>query len=350
MLGRRCFLAVVANSLAYPQSGPQSTTFAPFRYDDLATDFAVLRLTDPATPSLLPSPARNPLSRRNASLVYAANTGSWQVFSLDLKKNQLRQITTAAALLPTSLLQLPDQSALLYFDGDQLMLSATRTVEVQRASSPTGAIHASTDFQVAYVDRAGPHYRLRLLNLRTRVATTLAESDDEIHAPLFRPKRASILYRRANGLFLVSLATKRSERLRIPSGDILDAHWSPDGRSVLYLHAVSGQQPVVRENVPDAPRDPDQMVAETSNYAALGRNADASMFVGAGSGKVAPYLFVLARAVRRELTLCEHRASDPSRTAVQFSPNSQQVYFNSDLHGQWAIYRLDVAKLVAETA
>ncbi len=54
--------------------------------------------------------------------------------------------------------------------------------------------------------------------------------------------------------------------------------------------------------------------------------------------------------MKRELTLCEHRASNPAMVAPMFSPNSQQVYFNSDIHGKPAIYRMDVDKLVAATA
>lgn len=54
--------------------------------------------------------------------------------------------------------------------------------------------------------------------------------------------------------------------------------------------------------------------------------------------------------MKRELTLCEHRASDPAMAAPVFSANSQQLFFTSDLHGNPAIYRLDVTKLVSETS
>ena len=55
------------------------------------------------------------------------------------------------------------------------------------------------------------------------------------------------------------------------------------------------------------------------------------------------------RAVKRELTLCEHRASDPRMVAPVFSPNSQSVFFGSDQHGKPAIYSMAVEKLVSET-
>ena len=105
---------------------------------------------------------------------------------------------------------------------------------------------------------------------------------------------------------------------------------------------------MIREFVPDT--NEDRLVAETTQFAAFARNADASVFAGASGSKASPYILLLARAVRRELTLCEYRASDPSMAAPVFSPNSQQLFFTSDLHGNPAIYRFDVAKLVSETA
>jgi oligogalacturonide lyase len=60
-------------------------------------------------------------------------------------------------------------------------------------------------------------------------------------------------------------------------------------------------------------------------------------------------VLLLVRAVKREPTLCEHRASDPAMVAPVFAPNSQHVYFGSDRHGKRAIYSIAVEKLVEET-
>jgi oligogalacturonide lyase len=60
-------------------------------------------------------------------------------------------------------------------------------------------------------------------------------------------------------------------------------------------------------------------------------------------------VLLLVRAVHREFTLCEHRASDPAMVSPIFSPNSQNVFFSSDQHGKLAIYRIAVDKLVEET-
>jgi oligogalacturonide lyase len=58
---------------------------------------------------------------------------------------------------------------------------------------------------------------------------------------------------------------------------------------------------------------------------------------------------LLVRAAKRELTLCEHRASDPHLVSPIFSPNSQRVFFQSDKDGKLAIYSMVVDKLVEET-
>jgi oligogalacturonide lyase len=53
--------------------------------------------------------------------------------------------------------------------------------------------------------------------------------------------------------------------------------------------------------------------------------------------------------VKRELTLCEHRASDPQQVTTLFSPNSQRIFFQSDRDGKMAIYSMAVDRLVEET-
>ena len=53
--------------------------------------------------------------------------------------------------------------------------------------------------------------------------------------------------------------------------------------------------------------------------------------------------------MRRELTLCEHRAKDPRTVSPIFSPNSQRVFFQSDRDGKMAIYSMVVDRLVEST-
>ncbi len=93
----------------------------------------------------------------------------------------------------------------------------------------------------------------------------------------------------------------------------------------------------------------DHFISATTQFVHFGRNADSSVFVGASGSKASPYVLLLVRAVRRELTLCEHKASDPRLVAPIFSPNSQRIFFQTDRHGKWAIYRMSMERLVEET-
>ena len=134
---------------------------------------------------------------------------------------------------------------------------------------------------------------------------------------------------------------------REPTGSIA---WTPSGRTFLYLHLPDDPRQLVtlRENTPD--ENTDKLLAKTSQFESVSSNADASVFAGASRGKASPYVLILLRAGRRELTLCEHKASEASIVRPMFSPDSQSVFFGSDRHGKPAIYRVHVEKFVEETA
>ena len=158
-----------------------------------------------------------------------------------------------------------------------------------------------------------------------------------------------MLYRRAGGVWLANVDGKQNYRLRLADGQALAATWSPDGRSVLYLNVPPDTHKLrnIREFTPDT--NEDKAISDTTQYACFERNADGSVFVGASGSKASPHVLLLVRAVRREFTLCEHRASDPAMVSPIFSPNSQNVFFVSDQHGKPAIYRIAVDKLVEST-
>jgi oligogalacturonide lyase len=90
-------------------------------------------------------------------------------------------------------------------------------------------------------------------------------------------------------------------------------------------------------------------VANTSQFVGFGGNGDSSVFVGASGSKASPYVLLLVRAVKRELTLCEHHSSDPAQVNPVFSPNSQRIVFQSDRDGKMAIYAMVVDRLVEQT-
>jgi oligogalacturonide lyase len=354
MLSRRSFVFFALPALVRAAGRGTILPRAATNYLDRATEFPVTRLTDPSVSSLLPPATSMPISRRGFLLFASDATGRWEAYRMDIKKGESRQLTEAEALDPSSLTLLPGDSAYCYRDGPRLMTAglAGAPREIYRTGEGFEAargLHVTTDgLSAVLVERRGSTHRLRLIEWRTGTAVTLAEADEIIQAPVTRPKRASVLYRRAGGAYLANFDGKQNYRLRTAEGQVMQAEWSPDGRSAFYLSVPgAGKQHTIREFLPDT--NEDRPVAQTTQFAAFARNADATMFVGASGAKVTPYILLLVRAAKRELTLCEHRASDVTMAGPVFSPNSQQIFFTSDLDGKPAIYGMSLDKLVTET-
>jgi oligogalacturonide lyase len=351
-LSRRWFLASLpAACFGQTVAKGRNLPSALKRYSDPATELPVVRLTDPAFTSVRPSVSRH------GFLVCASNvSGRYEAYRIDLKSGQQKQLTDAADLDPQSLRLLADDRGIVYLDGSSVMtanLSSLRAREVYKIPEGyecgRGLGVAEDGLYAALVERKESRYRLRLVSMAKGTAETLSEAEEEISEPLPRPKRASVLYRRGSGLWLANYDGKQNYRLRLAEGGVGQALWSPDGRSVFYLiyPADAHKLHALREFVPDA--NEDSAVADTSQFVGIGRNGDASVFAGASGSKASPYVLLLVRAVKRELTLCEHRASDPAMVSPVFAPNSQHVYFGSDRHGKPAIYSIAVEKLVEET-
>jgi oligogalacturonide lyase len=192
--------------------------------------------------------------------------------------------------------------------------------------------------------------RLRLITTRNGAAETLAESNAPISDPMPRPKRAGMLYRRGDDeLWLVNYDGAQNHRLRLAPGGLGSAMWASDGRTVLYLNFPTDKKQLnnIREFTPDT--NEDRLVSNTSQFVSFSHNADSSVLVGASGSLASPYVLLLVRSVKRELTLCEHRAKDPRTVAPLFSPNSQRVFFESDRDGKMAIYSMVVDRLVEST-
>jgi oligogalacturonide lyase len=165
-----------------------------------------------------------------------------------------------------------------------------------------------------------------------------------------RPRRAGILYRRGTDMLRVVAYDGTLDRaLKLAEGAVGQPLWAADGRTVLYLSRPPerGKAWTLRENTPDTAAD--RLVAPTSQFASFARNTDASMFVGASANPGAPYLLLLLGTARRELTLCEHRASAGLNVAPRFAPSSQKVFFQSDRDGKPALYMMNVERFVEQT-
>ena len=326
------------------------------RFKDPATEFDLYRLTDPANRSWLPASGRA-ISRRTTFLIYASDrSGAVQAYRLDLKTGQSEELTTGTSLIPDSLALTPDERSVCYIDGELFMLlnlSNGRAREVYRLESGYQAgpvLHLSGDgLYAALVEQKEGTSRLRLITMRTGSADTVTESSDVLSDPMPRPRRAGLLYRRGDQLWVVNFDGTQNRPLRLARGGVGPAFWSADGRTVLYLSIPADKTQLhnIREYTPDT--NEDRFVANTTQFVAFSGNGDSSVFVGASGTKASPYILLLVRSVRRELTLCEHRASDPALANPMFSPSSQRIFFQSDRDGKMAIYAMVVDRLVAAT-
>ncbi len=351
---RRGFLGMALASSCLGQIFPGEAR----RYADASTEFLVYRLTDPQHASYLPAAHGRALTRRGDQLLYASErTGTLEAYLMDIKSGQSRRLTQAEALRPDTLTLLPDGRSFLYFDGARLRrapVSGGRARSLYQAQEGyrlgQGFSISAEGTHAAFVERREGRNRLRLVWLSTGEARTLFESEGVVDEPLLRPRRNELLYRLGgDAAWLVSYDGRQRRRLALEPGEITCPRWSSDGRTLLYLNEPRqpGRLVSLREYVPESGED--KLVAATSQYAGFGANRESTVFVGASRSKASPYVLLLVRAGRREMTLCEHRASDPSKVAPLLSPDSQRVYFQSDKDGKLAIYSIPVERLLEQT-
>ena len=327
------------------------------RYADEATENYVVRLTDPAHQSWLPAYYGRPISRKSDFLIYSSDrSGAVQAYRLDLKNGQSRALTAAPDLVTASLTLSPDEREFAYLSERSMYMSRLNgghTREVYRLEEGfnfgTGFSLSEDGLISALVEEKPGMSRLRLITMRTGTAETLVESPDPISDPQARPKRAGLLYRKGGDLWVVNYDGAQNRRLRTAPGGVATALWSADGKAIDYLNIPLDRKQLnnIREFTPDT--NDDQFVSSSSQFVAFNRNSDTSVFVGASGSKASPYMLLLVRSVKRELPLCQHRASDSGQVTSFFSPNSQRVIFQSDRDGKMAIYSIAVDRLVAET-
>lgn len=332
---RRGFLALFAGAI-FPSEQR--------RYPDPSTEIEVFRLTDPANTSVLP---RHGIARRGNFLIYCSDrSGRFQVNRMDMKSGESRQITEAENLDPHSVALLPNDSGFVFCDGDVLGVGSFsgRTRTVATVENRNGVPSVSDDSQYCSF-AAGKKINLASLGPKANVITLATLPGDAVLSAI-RPRRAQVLYVRADGVpGLVNFTGQGNRTLKvdpIAQSEIETVQWTPQGRTFAFLRDT-----VMREYTPD--ENADRLLAKTSQFAEFGINGDASVFVGASNSKASPYVLLLLRVTRREFTLCEHKSSTPAAVSPVFSPNSQQVLFQSDRHGKQAIYRIRVDKLVEAT-
>jgi oligogalacturonide lyase len=203
----------------------------------------------------------------------------------------------------------------------------------------------------------------RIVSVFRQQSHRVVDTDQEIEELMARPRHAQILYRtRGNNtrdgitdnpggpFWLVNGDGTGKRQLKTEPGQTGGALWIPSGRTLVYLHIPEDPKELItlRENAPDDGTD--KLLAKTSQFMSASPNADASVFTGASRSRATAYVLILLRVARRELTLCEHRASDPAMVKPAFSPDSQSILFMSDRHGKPALYQVHVGRFVEETS
>ncbi|NWF84145.1 MAG: PD40 domain-containing protein [Bryobacteraceae bacterium] len=327
------------------------------RYADPATEGEVFRLTDPSIESWMPALPARAVTRRGNLLLFARRFESgWQAWVMDLTKGAARPLSVTSGMIPRSLSLSSDDRRALFFSNQGLEaanVQGTRSQTVYRCREgwgPASAITPSEDGTALwFVETDGRRWALQRLKAPKWTVETIVESATAILAPAPNPRRAQVLYRGENGELFTANFDGRSARAETPPGRVLEAGWSPGGNEIEYLFepAETGRLVEIRERSLDERAD--KLIAKTSQFAGFARNANATVFVGASRSKASANVLLLLRKTRREFTLCEHKAQDPSRVNARFTPDSQKILFQTDRDGAPAIYMVNVERLVEKT-
>lgn len=351
---RRAFLAGLGVSLA-----AQNHAAAPEwrRYLDPATEFEVLLLTDPQFESRFPAPPAMAVDRRSRTLVYASDrSGQWQPWVMDLTNGQSRQLGSHASFVPETLTFSANGREAIFAVGERLVAMTVANLKTRPLTALEGGAEWASPVAPSpdgtalfYTEKRDGVWRIQRLAARGPVVE-VASAEEPMLAPAPNPRRAMVLWRTAGGgLEVAAFDGSLRRRLEVPAGRVLETHWSPDGQSILYLHEAAGERPgtAIREQRLDSRED--RLVAATSQFGRFSSNANGSVFAGASRSAASPYMLILLRINRRELALCEHRASDVSLAAPVFTPDSQKILFVSDRLGKPAIFLMNVEKLIEKT-
>ncbi len=326
------------------------------RYADPATELPVIRLTDPAFASGMTAPHLHQFTRRSDTLLYwSERDGTRQAFLLEIKQGDSKQLTSAVALDPMSLSLLPDERSFLYFDGPALnevffLNMRSRVLYTVPDGIGRSGLTIGLDGSVLFVEKQNGRSFIRSVSRMPLRARTIAQMEGDIQDLDARPRRPQLLYRTGDALWLINNDGSGRRQLRTEPGQTGEAFWTPSGRTLIYLHLPDDPRTLItlREHTPEDGTD--RLLASTSQFISAAPNADASVFTGASRNKGSAYVLILLRVARRELTLCEHRASDPLLVNPIFSPDSQNIVFVSDRDGKTAIYLVPVARFVEETS
>lgn len=356
---RRGFLfsTAAAAQLAAQQKKTGSFPSEVKRYEDPTTELDVYRLTDPGHSSTLPAYYNRAIAHNSGSMIFCCDrSGTPQAHRMDLKTGETRELTDANDLDGSSLTLTPDNRWFCYFAGRQLFMStlAGHVKPLYRVADGwercPGLTVGPDGTHATFAERQGDKSRLMMVALVQGAARSVVEVPFGMSHPIPRPMRAQVLFRQGDeALWMVNSDGTQKRQLKLAPGKVGPANWAADGKSLLYLSfpADPRQITTIRECVPDT--NSDTLVAKTSQYAHFAFNQPDTVFAGACRSAASPTILIMLRSTKRELTMCEHKASHPDMTAPRFSLDSQRLYFESDRDGKPAIYGIHLERFLEKT-
>lgn len=355
-LTRRSFLSLFPASLVLANvSGPvkrrsplpQTGDFV--RFADPLTENYVVRLTHPGWESVLPSPRNRFISSRERFLLYSSDRGGRGLspWMMDLRTGHARALCEVMNLVTGSLCLDPHERAFYLLDGSTVKEVALSNLKVRTLAE--GIETFAMDFAASQLFSVKDG---RLIHMGDgAVVSKELGGATELSV---RPSGEGCFFQRNESadhreLWYVPLKIPGKPKL-LSQGRIWNFIWNPNGGTVLFLRdaQVNGVLiPEIHEVSPES--GVERQVERTNQFAAFAPNGNGSVFVGASRSKAQPAIDLMLRSPQRELTLCEHRSNEPAAVAPVFSPDSRRVYFQSNREGRWALYAVNVERLVEPT-
>jgi oligogalacturonide lyase len=358
---RRSFATILGASAVWAQRSPGKRSAPPSargeikRFYDPVTENIVARLTDPRTNSRLPALQNRFVSARNHFLLFSSDrTGQMAPFHLDLRTGALRQLAHPQRLDPQSLCMDERERWMYFLDGQSLRAVALGNLKQRTIAEGLTAFAMGASGADLVVVKDGRVERF--------VAGKTAPVAENAAGAIVRPGGTGCAFWRGGaspgtGFWYAPFAQPEGKPKLLASGAVVNPVWAPRGESLLFLREIlippggPGAEPVRTADIHEVSIQfgVDHRIAPTSQFAAFAPNANATVFVGASRSRAQPTVLLLLRTTGREFTLCEHKASNAAAASPVFSPNSQRVYFQSDREGKWALYSVNVEKLIDPT-
>lgn len=385
---RRLLLGGLSVAMSAGAVGRGTRTDSPaVELEDPLTGRAMERLTDPVLSLHLPHRAERILDDRGNTLYMAGGAeGELNLYAYDLRRERLTQVSEGPGLLSHSATVDSRGRTLYYIQGDRLLRDGKTLQEIPAGWISTGALTISEDGDLAaWVEmREGearqdpdeqfarhPRCRLQIAPIGGGPAKTLAEEDNWLSMPRFRPGGREILYAHEGPwgevpgrLQMISADGGSARSLRERQGEehIGAEQWSADGSRIWFVHFPNDTLRGATVRTIDV-QGRETTISPCSAFGWFQVNNDASAIVGASKRLSGPNIYVLFPKLKREITLCEHGWSGkPSPVAGSapiypeaatpgpiLSRNSQWIYFSSAREGSPAVYRMKIEDLVSET-